>query len=737
MRRFLIWILALALLLSGCGRQLPQSTVPPVTAAVPEQVGAYWVDHKTGTVCAGSLQTALASSADGQVRWNEVWYGTPGEDYTDPAHYTFREHLTATAGLKWAPHTWQTSDDRYILDYTSMGFYDMVLDSDGSGFCFVPEMAAAPPEDVTESYVGRFGIGSGERARAWKLRLNPDACWDNGVPIDADTYLYSYQQLLDGRMLNRRADALYAGEFAVVGAKDYLYGNCGWEEVGILKTGPYELVMITTAPIADPDFYVPYYLGATYLVYEPLWEACKTCFDADGKQVPPDSEDIASISTSYCTSLDTSISYGPYKLTYFELDKQITLERNGTWYGYRDGKHLGQYQADTISCQILSSHATALLAFLGGQLDTIGLQAEDMDRYATSDAVRYHPETFTTKLSFNTDEKSLAERGCQILANPHFRQAFSLAIDRTRFASGYTSAGVAGYGLLNEMYIYDPYTGASYRQSQGAKNAMVQLYGLNVESFGSLEAAHKAITGFDLAYARSLMQLSYEEAVADGLYDGVSPITLRLSVYQSQDIYVQMYHFLQEALEACCRGTALEGKIKLEMVVDADYYAAMESGLTEMIFSTWGGSAYDPYGVLYRCYCDKGVSDAPNQNEYGFDAGAVTVRMDIDGRTVTDTLQNWARWCSADQAVKIDGMEAFRAYDMDTRCRIYANLEYAYLSQYVTTPLYYRNAAILLSHRGDYPTRSYIEPVGFGGIRFYHFYYDDDAWETVRQQLQY
>ena len=737
MRRILAMLCLLCIFLSGCQTAVQKPTFPRPTLPVRPADSAYETDYSQNLVKAGAVTTGLASAATGNIPYGKAYVSAPGKDYTDPATYTFREYISGTSGLKWSPHTWETADDRYILDYTTMGFYDLALNAEGTGWTILCEMAIAPPEDVTAQYRGRFGITQGDAARAWKIALNPAACWENGVPINADTYLYSYRELLDGRMQNRRADSLYAGEFSIVGAKDYLYGKCGWDEVGILKADDYTLVLITAAPVSDPAFTVPYYLTSTYLVYAPLWESCKTAFDKQGKEVPADSPDAATISTNYCTSLATSISYGPYKLTYFELDKQITLQRNEAWYGYADGNHLGQYQTDRISCQVLSSHATALLAFLSGDLDHISLEAADMDRYATSDAVRYAPESYTTKLSFNTDKKALSARGGQILANPHFRKAFSLAIDRTRFAAGYTSAGVPGYGLLNDLYVYDPYTAAAYRDSVGAKNALVQLYQLDPGVFGGLDGAYGAITGYDPAYAQALMQQAYEEAVADGLYDGYSPITLQLSVYQSSDLYVQMYHFLQAALELACRGTDLEGKVRIEMAVDADYYATMESGLTDMIFSTWGGSAYDPYGVLYQCYCDAGVAEIPNQMEYGFDAAAITVEMVVDGRVIRDTLQNWARWCSGDAAVSVGDLRPFREYDSPTRCRLYANLEYAYLSQFVTTPLYYRNSAMLVSQKGDYPVRTYTDLVAYGGIRFYTYRYDDISWETMKGNVQY
>ena len=735
MKRWLACLLA-ALLLSGCtAADAPTLPDPGMTLPIFPDREEYRAHYDTGLVVGGSSQTAPAGTSENRISFREPFAGIAGKDYTDPGTYTFREFISGTTGLKWSPHTWETADDSYILGYTTTGFYDLVLNENGDGFTVLDEMAVGRPEDVTQAYSGRFGIAPGETARAWRLQLNPDACWENGEAIDADTYLYAYQQLLDGKMMNRRADSVYAGEFAIVGAKDYLYGKVGWEQVGIIKEGPYQLVLITTSPVRDPDFYVPYYLMDTYLVYEPLWESCKTFFDSKGNGVSGENGDIASITTNYCTSLETSISYGPYRLTYFELDKQIRLQRNEKWFGYHDGRHLGQYQTDHILCQVISGHSTAMLAFLSGDLDSIDLQSEDMADFAGSPFLRYFPQSYTTKLTFNTDAKALSRRGAQVLSNVYFRKAFSLAIDRSRFAAAYTSAGEPGYGILNRMYIFDPYTRSAYRDSFGAKNALVQLYDL--QRFGDPEENYAAITGYDVAQARGLMALAYEQCVGSGLYDGESPITLQLSVYQSDDLYIQMYHFLRDALEAACRGTGFEGKVQLTMAVDADYYATMESGLTDMIFSTWGGSSYDPYGVLYRCYCDAGVAEFPNQMEYGFDAGNVEVQLQVDRKAVRASLQTWARWTASDPEVLIDGLAAFWEYDAATRCKLYADLEFAYLSQYAVTPLYYRNSARLLSQKGDYPVAAYVDPVEFGGIRFYRYHYDDAAWAKIKDTLRY
>jgi hypothetical protein len=55
----------------------------------------------------------------------------------------------------------------------------------------------------------------------------------------------------------------------------------------------------------------------------------------------------------------------------------------------------------------------------------------------------------------------------------------------------------------------------------------------------------------------------------------------------------------------------------------------------------------------------------------------------------------------------------------------------------VVTPLYYRNAARMVSQKGDYPIKTYVDPVEFGGIRFYSFHYDDTAWTRIKDMLTY
>lgn len=795
------------------------------------------------TVYAGSVTTQEGEDGAGELNYN-VYKGEEGKDYTDEKVYTYNDYIAGTTNMKWGTVNWETNEDSYVLSKITSGFYNFYLNDTKDGWAIGCDMASELPVDVTSDYVGSYGIEEGDTAKAWKITLNPDACWEDGTPINADSYIYSYQQLLDPIMLNRRADSLYAGDFQIYGAKNYVYqgrtsfnalgesvedylanggdesqlyidvtsfwnvtaedgsqyvsitdetpirdeavedenadeayvsgkylyetylapgasnadsaadyvgtmqayeADYSFDNVGIFKTGDYEIVFVTTSPVASPDYYVPYNLSSTYLVYEDLWESCKTYFNSNGDQVDADSDDIASITTNYGTSAETTMSFGPYRLDYFELDKQITFTRNDNWFGYKDGKHTGMYQADNISCQVIAEQSTALLAFLNGEIDNVSLVASDMSTYGSSDYIRYTPQSYTTKLTFNTDLAKTTERGTQILTNLNFRKAFSYAIDRNTFAASYTSAGTAGFGMLNNLYVYDPYTGATYRDSEGAKEALCNLYGMTWGEDGDyedLDEAYEAITGYDITYAQSLMQQAYDECTADGLYDGESSVEIELRVYQSDDVYVQMFNYLNSCLQAACEGTGFEGKVSMKMVVDADYYETNYSGGADMIFTTWGGATYSPWTVLYECYCD--ASDGSGQQmEYGFDTSAINVVIDVDGATFTQPLQTWALWADGDVNTVLtsdDGsvtLDAFADYSYDTEAEIYGKLEYALLSYYTTTPLYYRNSGSLVSQKGDYAVTQYIDLVEFGGIEYYTFDYDDTEWESVKGSLTY
>lgn len=822
----------------------PKQTTPSSTNKpsggddTPTYDNVFYTDPETGVVYVGTLDLVKGTAGGGEVGY-DVYAGVAGKDYTDPKYYTMNDFTSGMTDMKWSTHTWETSEDNAIVSYIVSPFYTFYLNSTKDGWSIACEMAKELPEDVTSQYVGKFGITEGESLKAWKIKLREDLAWEDGTPINADSFVYSAKELLDPLMKNRRADSLYAGDFQIYGAKNYVYqgqvsynaigisaaeylksgkledlyvnvsdfwgvtaadgsayvsvndetlirdpavaegadedyvsgkylyetylkegapyegyaatylctkvsyeDNYSWDNVGFLKTGEYELTMIVTTPMENPNYYVPYNLSSAYLVYQPLWESCKTWWDANNNKVEAGSDKTVLVTTNYCTNKDTTMSFGPYKMSYFELDKQYNLVRNDNWYGYKDGNHKGFYQTDEIKVTVIADHATAMMAFESGLIDGVGLQAEDMEKYGSSANLLYTPQSYTTKISFNSDAESLKAHGTgsQVLANRTFRQALSVAFDRNEYCTSLTAGHLPGFGLLNSLYVYDPFTGASYRDTDGAKEALVQLFGLTYGEngdYGDLDEAYEAITGYDPATAKVLLDKAYDECVAEGLYDGSSKIQLEFCVYNSDEIYIKIFNFLNSAVKNAAAGTKFEDKLEMKMKEDADYYNTMYSGNTDVIFTTWGGAAYSPYTMLDQCYCDDAWGGG-NQMEYGFETDKYMVCMVIDGHKVTTSLQNWAAWAGGkDVTIKSDDgeltLDRFGTYDSETRSNAFSKLEYAFLASFTTTSLYYRNTVSVYSAKINYATTTYVDLVGNGGIEFITYNYSDAEWAEMNK----
>ena len=763
--------------------------------------------------------------------------------------YTMHDFLSSTTSLQWNPLAWETSDDSAVLGYLSMGFYDYRVDVDAQGnslgkYVVVPEMAAELPTDVTSQYVGRFGVEEGESNKAFRIKLNQNAKWNDGTPITADDYIYSMKQQLDPEQLNRRADSYYGGDFSFVNAQNYLYsgrlakravasaddaqaksdagqavyvdawgfwgakgykdaaGNecpqyvsitdttayndydpesehymddefsgadlwaylnpagpyasyakgyvyydyqypqTPFEEVGLQKVDNYTIDIIIEVELENPTFYLPYYLSSTWLVKQDLYEACWTT-TAAGEKV-----------NTYGTSVETTASYGPYMLTDFQADKQLKFARNENWYGWTDEAHVVNgvrlYQTTNIQIDVISGHESQLLAFKKGQVDAVGLQSEDLEEFGNSEYKMLTPQSYTTKLTFNTDADALAARETEgknkvMLTSQKFRHAIALCFDRAEFCTQFTAGHTAGFGLYNYMYQFFGSNGlsSSYRDSDAAKDALCRVYGIEYgagKEYATLDEAYKAITGYDVTTARAILVEAIAEAKESGLWNGTDTVSLEFDVYQADTVYTNMFNFFNNAVKDLAKGTELEGKVELTMNVDDDYYNTMYAGKTDIIFSTWGGATYGTFGMMSNVYVDDPTGEG-NQMEIGFDASKIDVAFTLTAELgeKTYSLKAWADWLNNKANETGEDIDTVlgkaSGYNPEKRCELVAELEYQYLSQFVNTPVYYRQTVSLHSMKINYVASEYIDLVGFGGLSQITYNYDDAEWNKyVKKQ---
>ena len=156
--------------------------------------------------------------------------------------YVYKDAVVQLSS-NWNPHTYQTTDQSYPIDFITSGLYSFYYNDElhpiegkkpYEGYVILPEMAASLPVDVTEQIKAldnnKYGIPEDiTSGYAYTIDLNPDAVWENGTPITAETYVYSMKQLLDPKMNNYRASDYYQGTFTIAnGAKYFFQGttNC-------------------------------------------------------------------------------------------------------------------------------------------------------------------------------------------------------------------------------------------------------------------------------------------------------------------------------------------------------------------------------------------------------------------------------------------------------------------------------------------------------------------------------
>ena len=160
----------------------------------------------------------------------------PTTDPTDGANatkaeYTYRGY-TQQMGTNWNPHTWEVEGDNAILSYLETPLVTMsVKDSEKSEYQWVYK-AATSVTDVTKDHKDdltkyKVTLPAGQTAEqtekgyVFEIKLNPNMKWQDGTAINADTYIYSMQALLDPTMRNYRANLYYDGESAVAGGNTY------------------------------------------------------------------------------------------------------------------------------------------------------------------------------------------------------------------------------------------------------------------------------------------------------------------------------------------------------------------------------------------------------------------------------------------------------------------------------------------------------------------------------------
>ncbi len=833
----------------------------------------------------------------GPTQGNNPTQGNPtqGNDPTKPTgpevvvfegDYTYLDYVS-TLSANWNIHTYETSDQSYPIEFLTSGLYTFVFNDELNpmegkdpyeGYVIIPEMAAELPIDVTEAVKAEhpeFGIpADATEGYAYIIKLNPDACWEDGTPIKAVDWVESMKRLLDPKLQNYRAGGYYEGGFSIVGAEayakagQYAYGymisenygddeyatefttgekggyyvegkgdvwfklndggNWGsnglqdyydygyfnenaanlwnnvvvpaanedtyvlvneeiaaaladiiavlhgyadaaayaadagdyayreWQEfcyygkawdavdyetVGLYETGEYEITMVLNKALKG--FQLLYNLSGSWLVKTDLYDACL-------KQ-----EGDAWFST-YCTSVDTTCSYGPYVMSNYQMDKGMHFVKNENWWGYTDGKHqyvdpvdgkiYPMYMTTEIDTVVVTEIATAKMMFLKGQLMTYSLQSEDYTAYGNSEFCHFTPGQAIYFMILNGNMPMIQEREAaadfdktkydlETMTLNSFHRAMNLSYDRQEYCDEFSPAQSPAFGLVGTAYIYDPETGARYRDSDQAKQVLCDVYGIDASKFDSLDEAVSTITGYDPVAAKEWFAKAYEEALAAGYItdtdgDGKSDQVIEMVYSASADPSEKMQKILKwlaDEANECAKGTGFEGKINVvsSAPLGNDWSTYIKAGQTDMVLGGWNGSAMDPYGLM-EVY----TNPSYQYDAKWFDSTTIELTINLRGEDITMNLQQWQQ-CMTGTAITV-GDKTYNFGDgigtYEERLTIMAAIEKEVLLGYNYLPMTMAGSKFLLTQKAYYVVEEYNPVMGRGGIAYMRYNYNDQAW---------
>ena len=407
------------------------------------------------------------------------------------------------------PHMERSSADAEVIWSVGGVLYRIAPGTD-SPYEIVPEYADGAPEMVDEE-----GL-------VWRIKVRDDAKWADGTAMTADDFAYSLKMLYDPLLLNAPGTALDEYGIYIVNATSYMTQaadgtTIAWEDVGVkvVDGNAIELTLEKSANASQVE--LAFSSCITVPVREDLYEAG---MNDDRTE------------TNYGSSWDKFASSGPFMITGWTKDAEITMVRNPN-YPLQDGISLAG-----ITYKIVPESGTQMQLFESGQIDMVSLSDSDLEKYGEDPRILEVPGGGVLCIGLdiiNTENP--------ILQNQKFRQALFYGTNRAE-ACKLGNNTPADY-FITEAYILDINNGTPYRDTDIAKSYIdTENYSYDPELAKQLFDEALAETGLTHATLEILYQDSSEsrKSVCEYLQSswqnlfGTDKFTVTLQAVPSQQL---------------------------------------------------------------------------------------------------------------------------------------------------------------------------------------------------------
>ena len=357
------------------------------------------------------------------------------------------------------PHTAQSAEEYEQLCYVNGLLYNRIYNEEEQKSDFYPELADGNP------------VMMDDKGAVWNIKILEGNTFEDGTPINANSFEYSFKMLLDPKLANRNYNSMYI----LKNAENYYNGQCEWDDVGIKALDDYTLEITCEEkyiPDSERDIREIFGFVGCGLVHEATFEAC---FNADRTE------------NDYGTTTDKFVASGPYKISKL-IEGQYTEYEKRT----EGNPSLDVFTVDTLQVKIVGDANTAIQMFENGELDIASAGGEEYDEYPDLYQV-YTPDTY----GLFVNSKSTTN---PILKDKNFRYALYWGLDRdTLIPVVYRVMKPSGYHYTEGTTVPDPDNPSEsidYRDSKYAEG--IELDGHKIENNGYNKEL--ALEYFDKAY---------------------------------------------------------------------------------------------------------------------------------------------------------------------------------------------------------------------------------------------
>lgn len=232
-----------------------------------------------------------------------------------------------------------------------------------------------------------------EDGLTYTFHMNPDAKWSDGSKVTANDFEFTFKQMADP---NTAATNAWLFDGVIVNFSEALYNNGKTpDEIGVKALDEETLEIQLVHPAS---YFLQLVAGSAYPINQAKYEE---------------------YGSEYGTAPDKTVYNGPLKVTSWNQNTEMVLEKNDQYWGQED------MQLDKVNYKVIQESSTAVQAFINGELDVVSTSDTNWGKTITAAGDSQEmtvPSSAPDFFMFNLKN--------EYLSNTKIRQALSIAFDR-------------------------------------------------------------------------------------------------------------------------------------------------------------------------------------------------------------------------------------------------------------------------------------------------------------------